>query len=209
MDWAALVERYRLADRVTGVVHCGAHLAEEAPDYDRALGPTVPVWWIEANPGVYAQIEEALSPYPRQRLVRALLAEVDGDNRQFHVTNYDGMSSSLLDFGTHPEFSPDTVFVKHLTLPTRCLDSLAAEYAMGSNMLVMDLQGAEGMCLAGASGVLDHTDFVMSEVNKAEVYKGCAKVNELDDTLGFYGLERVETLWVANYGWGDALWVRR
>jgi FkbM family methyltransferase len=131
------------------------------------------VWWVEGNPAVVPKIEEALRRYPSQRLIQALLAEVDGDERAFHVTNYDGMSSSLLEFGTHPEFSPDTVFVFHLTLPTRTVDSLVTEHEIADvNMLVMDLQGAEGMCLAGASKLLPSIDFVMSEVNNKEVYRG-------------------------------------
>ena len=209
MDWVALCEKYHLPDHVTGVLHCGAHLAEEAADYDEAFGPGACVWWIEANPGVVGQIRETLRPYPNQFLIAALLADVDGEEREFHVTNYDGMSSSLLEFGTHPEFSPDTVFVRHLRMKTHTVDTVIAGLPgiEAINMLVMDLQGAEGMCLAGAKGLLPSIDFVMSEVNKAEVYKGCVKVDELDRVLSDF--DRVETLWVSNFGWGDALWVRR
>jgi 2-O-methyltransferase len=208
MDWDHLCERYRLAERVTGVLHCGAHLAEEAPDYDGAFGPDVPVWWVEGNPAVLDKIAAALSPYPNQHLIGALLADVDDELREFHVTNNDGMSSSLLEFGTHATCHPDTVFVEHLTLPTRTVDSLVAEHQIsGVNLMVMDLQGAEGICLAGASRLLASLDFVMSEVNKAEVYLGAVMVDELDRLLCDF--ERTETQWVADYGWGDGWWVRR
>jgi FkbM family methyltransferase len=206
MDWKTLVQRYRLREKVTGVLHCGAHLAEEAMDYDWAFGRFVPIWWVEANQAVFRVIVENLKRYPKQYLVSALLAEIDGAERDFHITNYDGMSSSLLEFGTHPQFSPDTVFVRHERIVTATIDRVAEAYKITANMLVMDLQGAEGMALAGAKQFLEGVEFVMSEVNRAEVYKGCAKVHELDEVLGDF--DRVETLWTP-FDWGDALWVRR
>ena len=208
MDWDHLRETYRFAERVTGVLHCGAHLAEEAPEYDEAFGPDVPVWWVEGNPAVLDELTAALSPYPNQHLIRALLADVDGDLRDFHVTNKDGMSSSLLEFGTHASLHPDTVFVEHLTLPTRTVDSLIAGHQItGVNLLVMDLRGAEGLCLAGASGLLASLDFVMSEVDESEVYVGTVMVDELDRILADF--ERTETQWFSDFGWGDGWWVRR
>jgi hypothetical protein len=65
LDWDRLTETYGLAERVTGVLHCGAHLAEVAPDYDQAFGS----WWVEGNPAVLARITAALSPYPNQHLI--------------------------------------------------------------------------------------------------------------------------------------------
>jgi len=208
MDWDHLRQTYRLAERVTGVLHCGADLAEEAHEYEQAFGPDVRVWWVEGNPAVFDKITAALSQYPNQHLIRALLAEVDGDRREFHITNKDGMSSSLLEFGTHATLHPDTVFVAHLTLPTRTVDSLVAEHGItGVNFLVMGLQGAEGLCLAGACGLLPSIDFVMSEVNESGIYVGNVMVGELDRML--HDFERTETQWFDDFGWGDGWWVRR
>ena len=208
MDWDHLCVTHRLPERVTGVLHCGTHLAEEASEYDQAFGPGVPVWWVEGNSAVFDKITAALSPYPNQHLVRALSAEMDGERRELHVTNKDGMSSSLLEFGTHATMHPDTVVVDHLTLPTRTVDSLVAEHGIaGVNFLVTDLQGAEGLCLAGASSLLPSIDFVMSEVNSSEVYVGNVLVGELDRMLPDF--ERTETCWFGDCGWGDGWWVRR
>jgi hypothetical protein len=123
------------------------------------------------------------------------------------VTNYDGMSSSVLAFGTHPTFSPDTVFVKEEVLLSATLDRLVAENRItGCNFLSMDLQGAEMLCLRGATKFMESVDYVMSEVNTAEVYVGCAKLPELDEFLA--GFTRVATHMVGEQGWGDALWLR-
>lgn len=203
MDLLELARKWNLPRQV---LHLGAHLAEEAPEYDR-LGASVA--WVEANPAVIPKITRALRRYPQQRIIEALVADVSGEQRVFHVTNYDGMSSSLLAFGSHPEFSPDTVFVDELQLTTTTVDDLVAQHEITASFLVMDLQGAEGMALAGARQFLSGVTAVMSEVNDRDVYVGCAKVWELDETLAAVGLERVETSMVPGQGWGDALYVRR
>ena len=203
LPWATLVEKYALDRRVTGVVHVGAHLAEEAPYYAQI---DVPVMWIEANGAVADKIDAVLEPYPRQWCVEALVADVDGREFPFHVTNYDGMSSSIFPFGTHRQNHPDVVVTRELVIRARTLDLIMAEHRFVPNMLVMDVQGAEGLVLKGATTLIPHLDFVYSEINTEEVYKGCAKVEELDALLSDF--RRAETA-MTPYGWGDAVFVRK
>lgn len=212
MDWPYLVKKYRLDRNVTGVVHCGAHTAEEAPDYAQ-IG--VPVWWIEANPNLTARIEAAIAPYPEQRLISALLYDVDGQDVTLNVSGpgYDG-SSSVLDWGTHRTFSDlewvDSVTRRSVTLNT-LWETVCAGFP-GANMLVTDLQGADGMVLSAAGCLLEQVQFVMCEVNTDEVYQGCMRLPDLDALLASVdpgpGFDRVETLMCGDQGWGDALYLR-
>jgi FkbM family methyltransferase len=208
MNWPNLVKKYRLAGRVTGVLHCGAHRAEEAADYT-ILMPVrrTPVWWVEANPKLLPELECTLADFPGQRLIHALLGPVDGEELTLNLTGPYTGSSSVLEFGTHPTFSPDVKMVGSVTMTTRSIDSLVKEHGIVCNMLVMDLQGFEGPVLKGAAELLPQIDFVMSEINCKEVYKGCTRVETLDAMLTDF--VRVETLWQGEQGWGDGLWVRR
>jgi FkbM family methyltransferase len=191
--------------KVGGILHVGARIGEEAPLY-RELGVRV-VWWIEANPAVIPTLARNVTRLGHH-VIEGLVHDHDGGKVGFHVTNYDGMSSSILEFGTHKSFSPDIKFVRTLQLRTWKLDTLVAKYRVGGcNMLVMDLQGAELLCLRGAESFLRGVDYIVTEVNSDEVYVGCAKIQELDEHLADF--ERVETLWVGTQGWGDALYVRR
>jgi len=216
LDWDILCEKYDLDAKVRGVIHCGAHLGEEAEEY--AAHGMEKVWWVEANPGVLPKLLEHVSPFGH-RVFNALLRERSGLLTTLHVTNYDGMSSSILEFGTHPEFSPDTVFVEDVALPSCTLDDLVRDVRsidpaiIQANLLVMDLQGAEGRCTAGAIETLPRIDFILTEVNKWEVYKDCVLVDDLDAFLAPWGFRRVETLWVApqstgDQGWGDAFYAK-
>ena len=208
LDFDRLMTEYDM--KVYGVLHAGAHLAEEAPDYARHGIDRV--WWVEANPAVRDEILANLTPFPGQSLVQALIWDADGVDLGFNITNYDGMSSSVYPFGTHPTFSPDTVFVDRITLTTKTIRTIWLENSVSANLLVMDLQGAEGPALRGAGAFLDSVDYVITEVNDAQVYEGCTQVEEIDALLPDF--ERVETYWVAPestgpQGWGDSLLVRR
>ena len=206
LDLETLARKYRM--KVTGVVHAGAHLAEEAGDYDR-LFPGAPVWWIEANSDVIPKIERAIRRYPKQSILYGLLWSEPDVELPFNVTNYDGMSSSILEFGTHPEFSPDTVFVDRRTLRSTTLDVLVNAYGMKANLLNMDLQGVEwAVAKGGRRFIADQVNYVYSEVNIAEVYKGCTQMDELDRFFTDLGFKVVETSIVPGQGWGDALWIR-
>lgn len=203
MDFDELYRKYDM--RTNGVLHLGAHLAEEAPLY-QAVGIDH-VWWVEGNPAVFPKLKKKLAKYPRHKLIQALVYSEDGVDLDFNVTNYDGMSSSILEFGTHPQFSPDTVFVDRIQVKSKTVDTIVAENGIEATFLNMDLQGAELHCLLGAEQFLNTTDYILTEVNKAEVYKGCAQVGELDIFLADF--KRVETYWVPGQGWGDALYVRK
>lgn len=203
LPWATLCEKYGLPARVKGVLHVGAHLGEEAPLYAQIK---VPVWWVEANPEVLVKINDVVAPYKNQWLLSALVTDQDGPPRTFHVTNYDGMSSSVFDFGTHRQDHPDTVFTHDIELPTRSLDSLVAEYGIEANMLVMDIQGAEMLALRGAKELIPKLDFIYSEINTQPVYKGGALVGEIDALLSDF--RRAETA-MTPYGWGDGFFARK
>lgn len=207
IDFQEAIEEHGIA--VSGVLHVGTHLAEEAPMYNH-LG--VPVLWVEANADLKDVILAAIKPY-RQQLYPSFRAvtDVDDDLVMFHITNYDSMSSSIFDFGTHPTFSPDTIFVEHRLVNTVTIDTITQPFERShqfrADTLVMDIQGAELLALKGATKFLKHVDTIYTEVNKAEVYVGCAQVEEIDTYLTDF--ERVQTHWVGEQGWGDALYLRK
>lgn len=188
---------------VTGILHVGAHLAEEAVSYDRF---DVPVWWVEGNPGVIPKLQRVVNQWPRQELIHALVTDGFGEIR-FNVTNYEGMSSSIFDFGTHTQDSPDTVYVQELALPSTTIDWLAAEYEIKANFLNLDIQGAELLALKGATSFLESVDYLYTEVSTGPVYIGGALMDQLDEYLK--GFKRVETNLGMHRGrHGDAFYVR-
>jgi len=54
---------------------------------------------------------------------------------------------------------------------------------------------------------LHKINYAYLEVNRDELYKGCARVDEIDSYLSGYGLHRRE-MEMTNFGWGDAYYSR-
>ena len=59
----------------------------------------------------------------------------------------------------------------------------------------MDVQGFELEVLKGGENCIKNIDYIMTEVNRDEVYKDYAKVEKSNQFLDVYGFIRVETSW--------------
>ena len=70
--------------------------------------------------------------------------------------------------------------------------------------MYVDTQGYELEVFKGAINTLKHIDFIFCEVNRAEVFEGCAQIGELDAFLADQGFKRVETEWHGG-DFGDSL----
>jgi hypothetical protein len=73
----------------------------------------------------------------------------------------------------------------------------------------LDIQGAELDALKGLGLMIHKVKWIYSEVNREEVYEGCAKIEELDDYLAKFSFKRIATRWAYGTGWGDALWIKK
>lgn len=198
----SLVDSYNL--NITGVLHVGAHIGEERFAYQNC--GIKDVVWIEANPELIGELRANVEPFGH-RVIQALVTDKNNGERTFHVTN-NFQSSSVFEFGTHSIVSPDVHFTHDIVLPTRTIASLADEYGFaGLNFMNLDLQGAELIALYGAGDdLLGEFDYIYTEINVDELYKNCARIDELDRFL--IGFRRVETAMAGNAGWGDAFYMR-
>ncbi len=198
---------------VTGIMHVGAHHAQELPAYTE-LG-IHNVFWVEADP-ITAKELLAIVP-PHQTTVEAVVSDRPGQTMTFNRAN-NGQSSSLLELGTHETEHPDVVFTESFDVVTTTIDQIFEGLSPNLdlwcrspidlvNFLNLDIQGAELLALHGAVETLNQVKYIYSEVNEKELYKGCALLDDLDSFLGGQGFERVETE-MTRHGWGDALYVR-
>lgn len=203
-----LIRKHRV--NITGVLHCGASIGQEAKEYAK-LGVQNMVF-IEADPKVYNELKINLLDYQKAIPINACLSNVDNKEVTFHIANNGGQSSSMLEFGTHTTAHPEVKFVDSITLNTKRLDTIIDDFNLNIhefNFLNMDLQGAELLALQGLGDYLKYFKYAYLEVNEREVYKHCARVEDLDLFLLAYGFRRVETQWSGNHGWGDALYIRK
>jgi FkbM family methyltransferase len=207
LDLETLIEKYSLD--IQGCIHVGAHLAEEAPLYHK-MG--VPVFWIEADFGAYAKAFHVVEQYPDQLITIGLILDEERKNVPFNITNYDSMSSSIFEWGTHAQFSPDTVVVERTLRDSETLDSFKNEYHWMdvwevANMLNIDIEGAGLLALKGATQLLEQIDYIYIEVQTENVYDGAPM---LDEYLAFLSdFEMLELGIVDGQGWGDCFLRRK
>jgi FkbM family methyltransferase len=188
--------------RPTGVVHVGAHAAEEQDDYEKfRFGPVV---WIEAQPLLVEQLRNRIKP--PSKVVQALIWDKSGENMLLRITN-NSQSSSVFELGTHEINYPDVKVVSEVMLKTVRLDEILPEDS-SFNFLNLDIQGAEYQALKSLGNRLDEFDYIYLEVNGGQVYKGIKQVENIDTLLGEEGFSRVATFWTEAF-WGDALYIRK
>jgi FkbM family methyltransferase len=186
-----------------GVIHVGAHLGEEAKDYE--LSGWLPVTWIEAQPILVSQLQSILIA-PLHRVIEGAVWEIDDLKMKFHVAS-NSQSSSLLDFGSHSQSHPDILYVDEIEVTTKRIDSII-EFGDMPNFLNLDIQGVELPAIKSLGKLIDKVDFIFTEVNRKEVYKDCTQVSDLDNYLSQQGFSRELTRWIMTEGWGDALYIR-
>ena len=189
---------------IKGVLHVGAHTCEEKPFYTSCGVEDKDILWLDANPILTADNIARGIP----NCYTSVLDEVERDT-MFHITN-NNQSSSLLEFGTHKASYPWCVVTTSVKVRTETLAQFFANNSLDPsryNVWNFDIQGVELQVFRGSQELLKHADYIYVEVNTAEVYKGCGKLNELDALLSKHGLTRVLTK-MTNDHWGDAIYVR-
>ncbi len=193
---------------VKGILHVGAHYAEEAESY-KSCGVD-DVIWVEADPDTFLTLQDKISNYKNHKSFCFAASNIDGQELDFNVTN-NGESSSILELKEHLIEHPHISVIDKKKVFTKKIDSFVKEENINIsnyNFLNLDIQGAELLALKGMSESLENIDFIYSEVNEKELYENCALINEIDDFLSKYNFNRVETK-MTSHGWGDALYIKK
>lgn len=206
IPFKSLVKKYGTPK---GVLHIGASHGQEAKDY---LGSGVEkVVWVEAIPTVFEKLIQTISPYDNMIALNACIADADGYEVDFYVSNNEAQSSSILKLGTHKTAHPEVHYTHTIKCITKRVDTLLKENqidAANYNFLNIDLQGAELLALKSLGKEIDKIDYAYLEVNKEPLYVGCALIEDIDKFMAEKGFKRVELEWCGNFGWGDAFYTR-
>lgn len=206
IDFKSLTSR--VVRPIKGVIHVGAHKAEEHVIY-KANGIEKTIW-IEANPALLNEIIGRTILSPGQSVHLAAAHDRDFDIVKLNIAN-NGESSSILDLDFHKIAHPHIHYIAQVEIPTRRVDSIVLDGGYRSedfNFMNIDVQGAELLVLKGSTSLLRNTvDYVYTEVNEKMLYKDCALMNEIDEFLSSFGFKRSITR-MTEYGWGDAFYVK-
>jgi len=182
-------------------IHVGACFAEEREWYDQK--GFAKVLWIEGNHFLEKRLRRRLKPYPKQTYIIAVCSDRCEEVR-FHITN-NTQSSSILAIKRHRKYYPNVKYIKNFLTESVTLDSIVDEEF---HFLSLDVQGAELLVLKGATALLPKIQYVYTEVNVEELYKGCVLLPEMDAFLADAGFTRTLTH-IYPEQWGEAFYQRK
>lgn len=206
LDYRSLKEEFGL--NAKGILHIGAHFGQEYRLYkENGIKNLV---FFEPLSKNFEMLKTKVPQKEGIKLFKTALGNRTGEVEMFVETANQGQSSSVLEPDIHLQQYPHITFDSKEIVRMRTLDSFLEDSELDSslyNVINMDVQGYELEVLKGASMFLNTIDFIITEVNRANVYKGCAQVEELDKFLLNYGFFRVVTSW-EGVTWGDAFYVK-
>lgn len=190
------------------VLHVGANDGAEAPTYERC--GVEQIVWVEALPDVAREARSKLRE-PRHRVLEGLLLDVGGERRTFYLANNRRMSSSV--FASGPAMTtlfPELQLRETVELVSVTGDELLARHGLAEvawDLVVLDVQGAELLCVKGMAQTLARATAVLTEYSTEGVYEGGVQLGELTAQLMQRGFRR-EPMW-RRRPHGDVLFLRR
>jgi len=201
LDFNKLKEKYNMD--IKGIIHIGGHHGQEFKTYTE--NNIRNVMFFEPVPATFKILKENVGD-------KAILHNVALGNENKKITMFietanQGQSSSILEPGIHTKQYPHITFDSKLEVDMVRLDDFIKD-SFDYNFINIDVQGYELEVMRGAVKTLTKIDYIMSEVNRDEVYINCSKVNELDSFLSDFGFNRVETTWDGGT-WGDAFYIKK
>jgi len=202
-----ICNRYNI--KPTGVLHIGAHWAEEAQDYyNNGVQRTV---WVEADPGCISHAINVLEPYPNHIIFNDCISDRDNQEVVLNISNNQGQSSSLLELAHHKIAHPEVHYIDTIKLRTKRVDTLFKQNKLNISdyqFVNIDIQGNELKALKGMGELLSQVSYLYLEINELYLYTDCALVSEIDEYVAQFGFKGVETAMCGNTGWGDKLYIK-
>ena len=200
LDFNLLKQKYNMD--IKGIIHIGGHHGQEFKTYEE--NNISNVVFFEPVPTTFKILEQNVGD--KAIIHNVALGNENKKIEMFIETANQGQSSSILEPGIHTRQYPHITFDSKLEVDMVRLDDFLTD-SNKYNFINIDVQGYELEVMKGAIITLENIDYIMSEVNRDEVYINCSKVDELDKFLAEFNFVRVETTW-DGMTWGDALYVK-
>ena len=189
---------------ISGIIQIGAHHGNE---YETLKKLSENILMFEPQKEVYKKLFSKLGLIPNLIIENKALGSSSGTMNMYTEQANDGQSSSLLAPQLHCIQYPGIKFNGTEEVEVITLNEYFTDKIFNYNLLTLDVQGYELEVLKGSTDILLKVDYILCEVNRAELYKNCPMVEDIDSFLNEYGFKREITSW-DGYTWGDALYTK-
>jgi len=200
-NFEELISKY--TTKIRGIIHIGGHHGQE---YDLYKNLNIPILFFEPLTNNFNILSNKTK---NDNNVLAYQCALGNENKVVTMnvdTANQGQSSSILKPKKHLEQYHHITYDYKEEVNMFRLDDIDLDLSK-YNFLNIDVQGYELEVFKGAFGSLKNIDYIISEVNRDEVYEGCPHIDELDNFLTQFNFQRVETNWAGDI-WGDAFYIK-
>ena len=176
---------------IRGIIHVGANEGQERDLYAKHQ---LAVLWVEPIPEVYERLKKNIEGLAGQTCLNNLVSDIDDKEYAFHVSNNDGLSSSIFELAEVRAIWPQIEYSREIQLRSVTLKTLIQRHQVKLELydaLVLDTQGSELLILKGGEDLLSRFKFIQAEVADFESYRGACKLAEFDNYLKSRGFRRV------------------
>ena len=197
---------------IRGVIHVGAFDGAELTHYRKLnLFNTI---LFEPQREMYNVVSHKC--IDNEVVYNVALGSKDMETEMFISDKAGGMangatqSSSILQPKVHLTEHPEITFPEKEKIIVKRFDNFVQSNKIdvsSYNMLSVDVQGYELEVFKGFGDYMNKIDIVIAEVNRDEVYSGCAMIEDIEKYLSQYGLKQASVYWQST-SWGDAIYVR-
>jgi len=192
--------KYKL--NIKGVIHIGAHYGEEHSTYrNNNINNIV---YFEPLSNNFRILESNVGS--EAILYNLALGSEEKEVEMFVETANNGQSCSILEPILHKQQYPYITFDSKELVKVKRLDDVIEDYSK-YNFINIDVQGYELEVFKGSKKILNNIDYIISEINRDELYKNCTKIEELKTFLSEYNFILVEEDWMGGT-WGDGLFIK-
>jgi len=201
LDFDKILKKYNM--NIKGVIHIGAHYGQEHSLYKK--NGISNIVYFEPLSKNFQTLKENVKD-------DAILFNLALGNKEDYVEMFvedknKGQSSSVLEPKLHLTQYPHITFDSKESVKMNKLDNIELDIKK-YNFINIDVQGYELEVFKGATKTLENIDYIISEINRDELYTNCVKFDELCDFLSKFGFQPIEQSWIGRT-WGDGLFIKK
>ena len=201
IDLKDLKTKYNL--NILGVIHVGAHFGEEFQTYqDLEIKNSI---FFEPVSKTFEVLKSNIG-----NKTTVINKAVGNEKKKIEINienSNQGQSNSILQPKLHLNQYPSIVFTEKEEVDMVRLDDFIKN-PKDYNFMNIDVQGYELEVLKGSKDILNNIDYIMIEINRAEVYENCPMVEDIQSFLSQYNFELVEENWLGGT-WGDGFFIKK
>lgn len=174
----------RLCNELRCLYAVGCHRFEEKALIDEIFPALQHIVLFEPLPEPFDYLQALAAADSRVRIVQCAIGAHDGV-ADFHITNNEGESSSLLKLGKHREVFPSVTEAARITVKVRRLASIIDELSLPRpDLLIVDVQGAEYDVLENiGEEMIGDVRLIYTEVSTEPLYVGGRPLTDVENLL--------------------------